>query len=685
MKKQFMTLLLSSMTLPGISYAGLEDALSNVKFETEKVDGQGVNTSSLSSTPVNITDSQEAPVVCKADQQTSLPYKTFLLLFKNRDLNISHSSSTGKIMMNGGDMIGNCSDMIRYNFSKPNSQRNSYLFQVEIKIPTGCPQGEKCNYTVYKGEDGIAVDEEVKQYEPNYFGFEQCLKDTGVISENGSVDKSKIAWSDFNYVQDNADETAPLWFYSHGPKANQVGGVYSDNKLKENSCGFYEDITEGGMTLLSKADERRINKENLFNEICNSGDYKRIDQLLPEFREYQEMYNILKEIRNIELKKEVQNLHKELAAKDLSELDADNFKRVTSDFYRYVIDEKRKDLDKAILRLSKANSKNKKIKQKQVDALIKELMVLNRAPYLNQSDFKKMKNFEFKAPLHKEAWREAALNVYKGNNVTYNYTRFAGDKKDGYSTGRRSLKVVRKDIQNDVAEQKNKIEELGELAENPKKSYAAEKRQKVQSVLKSVQLNNQGLQQYVQSEMQYLYSHCYNQNKYWVNRQRCAQEVQLNVQEATMYTQQFNQNLQGVMQNLNSQASAWDAVEKARNAAYGYTPAQTSAANIPGHVSNTGWYNGRTGERIADPTQLVNLQQRNLVQQQYSPIPQGASNQLYVPYQNAVGVQPQGQAGAGAQWQFQAGYGRTPSAYQQYQSPSTYQYHQNSYGVRQFR
>lgn len=544
----------------------------------------GTNPSGGSTAEVVIEQTQDASIACTADQQTSLPYKFFLSLLLDQKMTVTPDSENGTLSINTGSMVGNCNSMLSFGHALPQNGK-PYLVQIGIKRPSGCTT-EKCEYDAMVGEGGIASGEPKKiSVTPDYEGFIQCLKESGALNEDMTINGSSVALVEENRIFSGFTDTDQVWFYSHGPLGAKDGGVYSGNKKKENNCRYYEDIKEGGLTFYSNYDAKRNRKKTLFDEICKSGDYRLIEQHLPDFGEFVFMKNILEQVRNLYLEKEVKDLHKELAKKngegklDYSDLDEDKYQRVIGDFYSKIIVPKKMDIERLIREIHETpDGREKKKLKDELNKQTKELLALARDPYLNYADFENMREFLNKAPLHKEAWREATISLYSTNETAFYFQAFNESLRKKAKLDNMSISQANKKITADVKAERKVIDELGELAEDHDLKISDRYQRKAKRIEAAKDEYEESAQLFYDSEMDYLYNHCYNPSKYWINRQRCAAEVQANISDYQEIDQQIYDQFDAEAQGYREEASVWSGYERRRDQAYGLNPSRQSTA-----------------------------------------------------------------------------------------------------------
>lgn len=608
----------------------------------------GPDTTPESTRNVEIDSTQRVETPCTADQQTSLPYKFFLNLLASKKLTLTPNASRGTLSMNTGMMIGNCNSMLNVNFAQPQEGR-PYLIQVEIRKPADCT-GEVCNYDALMAQGGIATGETKSiAVAPNYYGFIQCLKETGALNDDMSVNPSGIAAVELSRTFTGLSSTDQVWFYSKGPEAAKQGGVWSENKKRENSCRFYEDIAENGYTYYSEEDIRRNRKKSLFKEICNSGDYTQIEQHLPDFAEFAVMKNLLERVRDIYLLGEVKKLHTELKREDYSDLSADKYQKIINDFYNKIIVPKRRKIERLVADINAMSSgPEKKALERELKELTEELESYVKSPYLTSVDYNNMKSFIKKSPLQEEAWRDAALKLFAANNTAYHFSRY-----NSASRAARGLEVISVNrandlITSDVAAERSILSDLGKLASDTNYSVAADYRDKAQAVEDARDDYKLSTQEFEREEMSYLYNHCYNPAKYWVNRQKCAQEVMANIRAYRQQDELVYDEMRDEYDSYMEQADYWSKLESQRDEAFGIQRSRD------GQTSTR-----RVGSSAVDARSMRNPNYSQNYQDFYQRMMQmngGAQSQGQMGGYNSFGQQSMGQ------FNFQSGYNRAPAS-----------------------
>lgn len=545
---------------------------------------------------------------CGAADQNFMPHRGFLNLFQNKSLKINHSPTSGEISISGsGMMISNCNSMLQARVEPPANGR-PYLFHVEIKKPAGCTDLCKYNVDVAEDPDLPSVKTGTKSIEvaPTYAGFMQCLRETGVLNENNERDNSKIVASTFKHTQSGITKTDDLAFYSRGPMTALMTPKFGSlDKIKGGRCDTFEKIAKDGFRIHSKEDVTLARKEVLFDEICAGGDYKAIDRHLPDFREFSTMYSILKNVRDSYLLDEVKGLHTELKQNDYSELDAERFRNIILDFKEKIIEPLKVDIANLYDDLKRSGNRQERARlQNLLDRKVAKLIAYNKSPYLTSGDLESMKSFAKNAPLQKEAWREAAITLYSSNNSAFHYARY-GEKSD---LPKISISATNREIEGDLEIEAKFINQLGQLAANPEKSFARDYNSQAQALRETQAQNGQALQQFIQQEQMYAQNHCMNPRKYWINRQKCIQGVQENIQAASIGVNQFNQALSPEIARYQTLSTQWGQIEAIRAGGTGVQP------NPRDVMGNQQW-----GQFSFDPRQFQQNQNQQIGQQQGFP------------------------------------------------------------------
>lgn len=480
------------------------------------------------------TSSFETSKVCSDKDQTSLPLRYLLGLFREKgtELSVTHDPSSGILNVKGGTMIGNCHSMLDFQISEPDGE---LPYRLEAKIKKNC-DSSTCNYKVIKGGEEVEL-----PFSPTLTGFKECLKATGVINESGKVEKDKIALVDFNITKKDVFESGELWFASHGPEALKVKGVYSkENKKTGDGCYYYEDPIKNGFKIYSEEETSYNRAKSEFEALCNVTNYKVIDGKIEQFNEFKEFQGMLVGIRNKLIEDEVKALAATLkTTKDYSDLDI----TVLKDFHEKIIEPLKFEIVEKFKEYLQESGDVKFQKERELKALQDELLKYSKTPYLDSLALKNLQDSEGKnAPLHLDSWYTNVLSLNKSLNTIASYQNLKGTNSEGK---KRSPLTQDKEINDkqaifarSLADVRYKHEIRNNIVEgNPSESYY----QRKEELLQNVRNRNEELNRLVSEELQYIQSYCYNPNNYWLNRQQCVQESQENIMVWKERVQKMNQ------------------------------------------------------------------------------------------------------------------------------------------------
>lgn len=549
---------------------------------------------------------------CTRKEQTSLPLWVLEKIIEKDHLSVQTSpatmSSAGKIHLNGGGMVGNCNSMLDFKWSVGEGTGKHY-FQAKVRKPLRCETidgMEVCDYEVQTATNSIADDtKKIAQYEPNYYGFLKCLEDTGAMDSNGEFQFDKVAETKFELTQSGVNSTGDIEYYCHGPECSKDAGGNIIGR-SGNSCQNFQEITPGGASILSREDKTFKDINTKFQKICSSGDYNIIDASLPDFTGFSDLYSLLVKVRDGLLEEKIKALKKELMAESYEDLNANEYNTTIKDFYNMIIlplSDKIATQHKIVKGLS---GKEKEKAQIKLDALVKKLVDYAKTDFFSVADYDKMLSFSKKAPLHKEEWREAALNSYRGNSLAFHLARFNKvigkdlQKKEKAASREYPLNISVKSalakIKKDVNEQKEKLDKLGVLANDSsgKISFAKEELVKAKKIeqrhqYKIASLGNEMRQEQktqrecfmgVSSMMPYL-------------AQKCAQKSYARMSEIQNDINYYSQPdyrkyvINPQIQNQMNLANQWVGIERDRNLSYGVTSNYSLNEFVDPRVSNT--------------------------------------------------------------------------------------------------
>jgi hypothetical protein len=555
----------------------------------------------LSTKDLGNTSSMEKSVSCSDKDQNSLPLRFVMGLLRQKGAKLKpfHDASTSTLMINGGNMIGNCNSMLEYTISEPGDGL-PYVFQVKIK---GCGKDE-CEYNVKTAEDGVPkdIDEPIK-VEPNMNGFIKCLELTGVFKD-GKIQSSKIALAEFKAVKQGVNQSADLWFASHGPYVDPKNGVFGDggNKKPGVGCFYFEDIQKDGYKIYSKSDREINRKKDEFQSLCKSKNYKLIDSKIGEFKEIKYLQNILTEVRDQLLLDKVKEVANDInTMKDYSSLDAAEIRQVLEDFDSYIIQPKRDELfgvysqgkiQKKGLYHRIFDEKDKDKKAELITEFMKKLHELNKyknKPYLSLKMLENMESFKKQAPIDDEDWYMANLSLNKSMNTILAFSAPYKDMLKRYKTRPNhkfskfpgiSFIKTQKAIDDAQGKYARDLTQKRKLAEDSDYYKSKDLKGQAANLKATNDRNIANLKRGIADVEQEMYEDCCYirrqgtfdpmcmQKKYYKNHQKCAAELEEDIKFMTEKVKKLNAANDKLAAQLEKEASSWEGVEKKRDKYY---------------------------------------------------------------------------------------------------------------------
>jgi hypothetical protein len=336
---------------------------------------------------------------CSSDEQKSIPLRLLSSLFLDPEgrLEIVHEPSTGELRIKTPPMISNCNDMIDWRvttFTKDN--KTIYALETAIK------PGPK--YKMWKMESKSPKLTNDLEFKADLSGFEECLKKSGVIADD-TVKKESIYTSASNHEFKNISKTGDLLFVSEGPQFNTIGAKYQG--VNQDQCRYFEQIQEGGTTLLSLQDQQDKSVEEKFNSVKDCGDYEKLADFRNLHKEYDSLISpIIEELMEKALKESVANINKgEYEDKDLEAL---------SDFREIVIMPLTDRLAKLHEDMKNLSGEELSAAKKESAEIKKKLTGYSKSPYL---DSKLVANLEAKGHF------DEAGDVNFSNALVINYNK----------------------------------------------------------------------------------------------------------------------------------------------------------------------------------------------------------------------------------------------------------------------
>lgn len=525
--------------------------------------------------------------------QTSVPYAFFLGLLADKKIEVSQNPQTGRLEIDGGEMIGNCNSMLETVVSHPNSDIPFYTFQLAVKKPVSC-RGDYCDYSVSLVSERGQIKTELKKFQPNFSGFIDCLNETGVI-EDGELVASKIRPVDYRHQELGVRESSELVYASRGFKGARYSGVHSTNRLPEYSvgCYYFEDIHEGGYHTYSPKDLEVYEKEKEFQKICSSQDYEMITQKMTQFNEFEEMKRELERVRRELVLEEVKNLQEIITeSSDLSDVDSQKFQRVTRDFLEYVIKPLKHDMEllqkiysnpgrsdkqeilvelygerRAQELMAKSPREIKQFARQQMEEKAGVIVSYAKSPYLSKESYQKMLDPSYRPQLGDPTWISAALNLYEIQNTAFNYGRYnEGFWQSHYvNSGRsgekrfESASVLNRRIAAKVNSRKEELRRVNLVVSQPEvnrvTNYEKTKARALASIDERLKRNQQRLMEAyykVQTQCQ-----AEKARKYWINQRACIRDAQEVIEVCSREQEELMNERQASIERYDGMIRRW--------------------------------------------------------------------------------------------------------------------------------
>lgn len=548
----------------------------------EPVDPQ--DTGTRTSTELNCNNKED---------QTTVPYRFLLGLIANRGIDIAHDPHNGTLKLNAGIMIGNCNSMLETVVAKPVEGADAYTYQMAVKKPDDCSNG-KCNYTVTTIESGKNVKRK-GLFSPDFTGFVNCLKATGVYS-GGKIVKDKIAPVEYIHEARDITMTKPVVYANRGFKNTTYAGKFSKNKYPEHAgCYYFEDLQVGGFSAYSVDDMENYELSRLFQKVCNSGNYKLINNHISDFDELGGLQRSLIDIRNDLIMEEVKSLAEVMnESSDLADVDKARFKEVISDYLEFVVKPLKNDLaqlqrlyanpghtqkekilksvygpNKAEALLGKGPKELKEILKKDMDEMSGKLVAYAREPYLTNKHYQKMQNKEKKAPLDNKTWTSAILDLYEIHNTAFNYGRYNDDFYDSHYKDNEKYKNENRYAagseldQKIAAKVKAKGESLGRIysvASNPDQDHVKEYKEKKTEHLAVIDKQIREYQKKIMEARRKVQTGCAMEKaqKYWISQQACVRDAAEVVEACTKRLEALMKERGALVKKYDGQIAKWE-------------------------------------------------------------------------------------------------------------------------------
>ena len=315
------------------------------------------------------------------DKQKSLPLKVIMGLIQEdpRKLNISHNPSSGVLEISTTKMISNCESMIEWKVAQTSlSGENAYSVEAKMKEGHSCKDG-KCTYKIWKLEEGSKKLVE-KSFSPDFSGFKSCLAESGVFKK-GSAEavKEAIQYEKLSFKASGIKDTGKVVFVSEGPESSQIGPVYGDFSVVSD-CRYFEEVAEEPLTLLSKAELQRRERDREAAELekCTVNDYQKIADFL---KAYEQDYAYLRPILNDLLETAAKDAVKRIAEGKDTEED----RKIIRDFNEIVVKPMTALADRLYAEAEELDGEERTRKLGQLKSVLDRLKAYSEAPFFSQA------------------------------------------------------------------------------------------------------------------------------------------------------------------------------------------------------------------------------------------------------------------------------------------------------------
>ena len=373
--------MLSTLSITGYAQTLLDTLIDNQNQIPARANSTSSTSPEIKPEPVAKPRTSGA---CNENEQTSLPlkYLTALILEKDGGLEIQHDSRSGKLTVKSGDMIGNCSSMIDW---VPNARivdgKKIYSIEAKIKKSSNC-EGKSCVYSVATVEKKQFKIFEDMSFEPNMKGFEECLKQSGVVKE-GKVVADAIYPSAISEKFEGYKESGEVVFVSHGPSSKLMKPRYDENFTEIDQCDHYERIVKDGLSIksLGQEEDDRIYAEK--KEVIDCKEYNKISDFMER---YQGFSGELSAIRDNLILEAVEAASKAVLAGEYTE---ENLKTI-ADFEKYIIQPRIKLASDLYAEAEGLKGDEKTTKLAEMKNVLTKLKEYNNTPYISSVLVKKL-------------------------------------------------------------------------------------------------------------------------------------------------------------------------------------------------------------------------------------------------------------------------------------------------------
>lgn len=464
---------------------------------------------------------------CSEDKQTSLPlkYLTGLILERDAKLDINHDPASGTLRITSpSKMIGNCNSMLQWNRSE-NEVDGKKTYSIEVKFKDGetCTEaadvatGKKC-YRVAKMKDGSFDKFEVKPFSNDIQGFQNCLEHSGVVGADRKINTAAIFRQPVQESFSGLDETGHLVFLSHGPVSSQVDPRFGLDRV--NRCDVYEQIHPTISMVYSPTD---VNNQRLEAEAarlleCEPNEYTRTFDFLEQNGFLNgDLAQRLRTKVNEDLLTRASQVAKNIA--ENKELTEDDMK-VISDFERYIVEPKRKEVADQFLALENLEGTELQSARARLATLRAELEAFARAPYFQRVHVEKLI----------ASGKFADAERMEGIRITISESAKIGKTENNQVITPDMARIKIAQARGALADRLVSASENYDIRTGVTTGLAQSYRDLATAMRRNINVRNQNYAQEIQSEYGRIQQggYCY---RYFRNTQRCIQDSLQRIQE----------------------------------------------------------------------------------------------------------------------------------------------------------
>jgi hypothetical protein len=591
---------------------------------------------------------------CTSGDQTSLPLN-ILQGLGFEDMEITTNPSAQKVTIRANSVVQNCIDMIKLRISSPQiiegRARPAYFISAAFDNAECAGEGEKCSYRVIKN----GVPEEA-EYTPNYAGFRECLKDTGVISvNNGAVSLNPDNFDSITYsTQFSLERSGDIYWRSQGPlfDADQSSFGFLPELSNGQSCTYVEHIVDGGrpLSFQTQQDQYLVDLRADATDKCNNNDYLWLMDNLPHFKNLSGELGELKDRILIENVKDVVE-----KMKNGEEVDTDAIS-LFEEFFEHIVEPKLNrlgDLWTAIE--NESDNRRKRELEREYRELRSELMNYKNSLFFSRALQEKLEeNGEF----------EAALVALRINRQIYQHMRLGTTEGSVRITPSRAISLANAAVST-RADQHVEMRRQWEARTGQYLGRADEYANESRYYSRRIETRTENYQDAIDALVQEMQDEC---TKYWRNQQRCMSEYieYINALKEDLFEK--NESDYELAQDYAERANQYYGLERVGRqriaAELGDDTDDDDDDDSPSVTVDIARpsFNFTDAPRVQTTQQWTNPYQQNPFTQMQNPYGQQQmsyqySNPYQSGYQSYSYMSPWGNSGAGAGFQFGAGAG----------------------------